>query len=208
MSGVECSVISQKIFGTTSYTDDDLTSVARERGPSSADAVESLLRRYDRLIYRACFSYLRDASLAEEASQEVRIRVHRGISRFQGRSSFRTWLYRIVRNECYSAASHHARHRVCQSLDDDEHPHQALVSSDSMADIELNDAVHVALRRLPPTDQEVIKLRFFYELSIRTIAGQLGTSLSGAKMRLYRAIARFEKAYVGLELDVPVSALP
>jgi len=84
--------------------------------------------------------------------------------------------------------------------------HPALVTSDGTENVERNNSIEVALSRLPVTDQEVLKLRFFHELSLSRTASQLGTSLSGAKMRLYRALARFEKVYLGLETDEPGSA--
>ncbi len=199
-------VISHEIYAGTSYTDEDLAAMARERGPSSEDAVAALLRRYERMIYRACVSYLRDANLAEDASQGVLIRIYRGINRFQGRSSFRTWVYRIVRNECYSVSSHHARHRVCESLDETVYLDHTVDMLDFTKQVETSNDVHIALRRLTPKDREIIKLRFFRDLSIKAIAVQLDTSLSGAKMRLYRAIARFEKAYMLLDADESLSA--
>jgi RNA polymerase sigma factor (sigma-70 family) len=70
------------------------------------------------------------------------------------------------------------------------------------ASTERDNAVGAALQRLKPHDKEVIVLRFFHDLSLDTIADRLGTSLSGAKMRLYRAIARFEQVYLDLEADV------
>ncbi|MDH3691655.1 MAG: sigma-70 family RNA polymerase sigma factor [Gammaproteobacteria bacterium] len=199
-------VVKHEIYATASYTDEELAALAREGGPSSVDAVEALLCRYEIAIYRACLSYLRDIDKAEDASQEVLIRVYRGINRFQGRSSFRTWLYRVVRNECYSVASQHARHRVCESLDEIVHPLHAVATGDFTSSIEVNNTVHTALQRLGSNDREVIQLRFFSDLSLNLIANQLNTSLSGAKMRLYRAIARFEKAYVDLEADAATQA--
>ena len=192
-------VIKHEIYAAAAYRDEDLAALAREGGASSTDAVQALLRRYEKAIYRSCLSYLRNVDRAEEASQEVLIRVYRGIRRFQGRSSFRTWLYSIIRNECYTISAYHKRHQVCDNLDEDEHLLDAVSTKDIASSVELHNTVHTVLRRLSAKDREVIKLRFFSDLSLNGIADQLDTSLSGAKMRLYRAIARFEEVYTDLE---------
>lgn len=202
MSGQGCAhLIKHEIYTVAGYRDEDLVALARAGGPSAADALEALLRRYENAIYRACQSYLRDVDRAEHASQEVLIRVYRGIGRFQGRSSFRTWLYRIIRNECYSVAAHYKRHQVCESLDETQVPLDTASVEDVASALELRNTVHTVLQRLSSNDRQVIRLRFFSELSLNGIADQLGTSLSGAKMRLYRALERFEKVYANLEAD-------
>ncbi len=185
----------------SSYTDEQLARVARQREPCALDAVEALLRRYDRDIYRACLSYLRNPSMAEEASQEVLIRLYHGVSRFQERSSFRTWLYRIVRNECYSVSRKHARHKVCDPLEEVELQHDSAMTRDFAETVQRRNAVNVALHALSSNDREVLRLRYFDDLSLNAIAGRLDTSLSGAKMRLYRALARFEFIHTKLEAD-------
>ncbi len=187
-----------------SYDDEDLVALVRESGPSSSGALEALLRRYKTAIYRACLSYLREADKAEEASQEILLHVYRGIDRFHGRSSFRTWLYRIIQNDCCTVYSHHARHQVCERFDEDERYIHPLTTDDFVSTLELTNIIDAVLDRLPSTDREVIKLRFFHNLSLMSIADHLGTSLSGVKMRLYRAIGRFKKTYVSLEADLAV----
>ena len=197
-------VIKHGIYAdASSYTDEQLARVVRQRGPDASDAVDALLRRYEHDIYRACLFYLRDPSVAQEASQEVLIRLYRGINRFQERSRFRTWLYRIVRNECYSVSHKHARHRVCDTLNEEEVHHDTVMTADVAKAVQQTNDVKVVLHALSAKDREVIQLRYFNDLSLQAIADRLDTSLSGAKMRLYRALTRFELVYKELAADDP-----
>ncbi len=62
------------------------------------DAFAELVRRYHRLMLRVARGYVRTDAVAEEVVQEAWLAVLRGIERFEGRSSFKTWLLRIVAN--------------------------------------------------------------------------------------------------------------
>ncbi len=140
----------------TGNTDVKLVARTRERGAMSGVAIEALLRRHENAIYRACLSWLRDEDNAQEASQEVLIRVYRGVDGFQGRSNFRTWLYRIIHNACCTAAAHHARHRVCVSLEDNAHLLDAVASVDFGPSMERTHTVHAAMQRLSASDRSVL----------------------------------------------------
>ncbi|MDH3466404.1 MAG: sigma-70 family RNA polymerase sigma factor [Gammaproteobacteria bacterium] len=197
-------VIKHNIYAGASYSDEDLVALVQERGPTGADAMTSLLRRYQNPIYRACLVYLRDSALAEDASQEVLVRVYRGINRFQGRSSFRTWLYRIVRNQCFTLSARQDRDKLNESLDEAIDQYAAVNADYTNTFAEEKDSVHTALKNLSPQHREVIRLRFFSDLSLHAVATQLDISLSAAKMRLYRALEKFEGAYGNLQVSEPL----
>lgn len=62
-------------------------------------AFEELVRRHADRLYAVVLRFLGDPADAEEVTQETFLRAWRGIDRFQGRSQFFTWLYRIGLNE-------------------------------------------------------------------------------------------------------------
>jgi len=76
---------------------EDRTLVARARS-GSHEALEDLVRRHQGWIYNIAVRMLYHPHDAEEATQEILIKVVTRLSSFEGRSSFRTWLYRIVVN--------------------------------------------------------------------------------------------------------------
>jgi len=76
-------------------TDSDLI-----RGAQANDhaAFETLVRRYAERAFRAAYRVVRDQQAAEEVLQEALIKAYRALPRFEARSSFYTWLYRITVN--------------------------------------------------------------------------------------------------------------
>ena len=76
---------------------DDEELVARVRG-GSRESLELLIERHQRWVYNIVLRMVYHPQDAEDASQEILIKVLTSLSTFQGRSSFRTWLYRIVIN--------------------------------------------------------------------------------------------------------------
>ena len=62
--------------------------------------LEALMNQHGSAILRFCTLQLRDAKLAEDAAQDVFVKAWKAMDRFQGRSSEKTWLYRIAINTC------------------------------------------------------------------------------------------------------------
>jgi RNA polymerase sigma-70 factor (ECF subfamily) len=77
--------------------------LALARGDRRA-ALTVLMRAYGRPIYRHCLSALGEHGLADEVHQTVFVQAWRDLERFEGRSSFRTWLFGIARHRCLDAA--------------------------------------------------------------------------------------------------------
>lgn len=52
------------------------------------------------MVFNLCLNYLQNSEDAEEVTQDVFVKVHRQMSKFAGRSSMKTWIYRIAVNQC------------------------------------------------------------------------------------------------------------
>jgi RNA polymerase sigma-70 factor (ECF subfamily) len=76
---------------------DDESLVERARG-GDEDAYAVLVRRYTPMLMRLARMYVPTDALAEDVVQETWVAVLRGLERFEGRSSFKTWLFRILAN--------------------------------------------------------------------------------------------------------------
>ena len=87
-------------------TDEEL--VERVRA-GDEEAFAELVMRYHRLMRRVARGYVRTDAIADEVVQESWIAVLRGIDRFEGRSSLKTWLFRILLNRAHSAATKEQR---------------------------------------------------------------------------------------------------
>lgn len=67
-------------------------------------AFAQLVSLYEKSVYRLCFRFFSEENEALDATQEVFIKIYRAIGRFEGRSSLKTWIYRIASNTCLSIA--------------------------------------------------------------------------------------------------------
>ena len=67
---------------------------------TAEDALIRLMRRYEKEVLKVCTVYLRDLTLAEDATQETFFKAFKAMDRFQGGSSEKTWLMRIAINTC------------------------------------------------------------------------------------------------------------
>ena len=92
----------KKAHGINIQPDDDLIALCKAELPYVTTAFEKLVRHYEPLVYRTCLSYLKSENDAEETTQDVFLRLFFNIEKFDGRSSFKTWLFRIVANICAS----------------------------------------------------------------------------------------------------------
>lgn len=181
--------------------DDDsvetLAALCQVELPYVTTAFEKLVRLFEAQVYQTCERYLRSPAEAEEATQDVFMRVFHNIKKFKGASSFKTWLFRIVANTCAT------RYRSLRRM---REQHEAYVEAaklsapegESFSDRDLEGGpITEALYALAPSDREILILRHFSELSLNEIAEALRLSLSAAKMRLYRAERRLKTAVGG-----------
>lgn len=156
-------------------------------------ALETLLVRYERPIYLFVLGILRDPHRAEDALQET---FYTALTRLDGvdASHFRGWLFTVAYHQAMLEKRREALARRWVSLDDDFE--QLLLSAKTpepwqeLAQREQRQQVHRWLRRLPPRQQEVVRLRFLEGLRFRDIAARLGVPLGTALARLHQALKR------------------
>ena len=68
-------------------------------------AFEQIVLEYEKSVYKFCFRFFGNEEDAMDVTQEVFIKVYRALPNFEGRSSLKTWLYRIASNTCLTLAS-------------------------------------------------------------------------------------------------------
>jgi RNA polymerase sigma-70 factor (ECF subfamily) len=185
-------------------SDEVLAARARD-GARSAFA--TLMGRYQDPIYRLAVRMSRNASDAEEITQETFLLAHRGIGSFHGESRFRTWLYRIAVNQALMQRRA-ARRRPLQSLDapalQSVDPTVALGSEppDGADDLShrkmLVERVREALALLDEGHRAALVLRDLEELSSEEAAEILGVSSDAVRQRAHRARLRLREQLGGL----------
>ncbi|MDD2997857.1 MAG: sigma-70 family RNA polymerase sigma factor [Erysipelotrichia bacterium] len=107
-----------KNIGT--FSDSPLSKVNEEASDSllleeirrgSQKAFAKFVSRYEKSVYRICYRFFSDENDALDAAQEVFLKVYKYIDKFEGRSSFKTWIYRIASNTCITLAEKKKREK-------------------------------------------------------------------------------------------------
>ena len=95
-------------IASVAVADDDAALVGRLQSGDETAFVE-LVRRYQPRLLRLAESTVGRGAVAQEVTQDTWLAVFRGVDRFEGRSSFKTWLFRILLNRARSAARREER---------------------------------------------------------------------------------------------------
>jgi RNA polymerase sigma-70 factor (ECF subfamily) len=192
------------------YTDEEL--VRRAQNDDSW-AIEQLVLRYQQKVYAIVFQMLAgDAEEARDRTQDVFLQAFRSIKQFKGKSSFYTWLYRIVINTCIDARRRQNRWKKIFfswrfDKDKDAPPDNSLEEiadanpdSDPLATAsgrQLEDDVKSALMKLPQRQRTIFQLKVFQEMSIAEIAESMGLAQGTVKTHLFRATRTVQKQLKG-----------
>jgi RNA polymerase sigma-70 factor, ECF subfamily len=163
---------------------DDGALVARTLNGDTA-AFESIVARYQGVMFRVALRMLGDREDARDATQSAFVSAYRKLSSFDQNLRFFSWLYRILLNECLNARRDRRPHEpVTPDMMLAGTPLEALEASDR------RHRVQQALLALPQDYREVIVLRHFAELGYDEIATTLGIAPKTVKSRLYTARQR------------------
>ena len=167
-------------------------------------AFQQLVLRYQSKVFGIALSWVRNRTDAEDLVQEAFLRAYKSIPRFQGKSSFYTWIYRITVNLCHD----HARKRphpgnpefdetlgwVAEESENNplapsppKHPEKALDEG------ELGARVRAALAELPEIHRQVLHLREVEDMSYEEIAEVLDCQVGTVMSRLFHARKKMQK---------------
>ena len=158
---------------------------SRSAAPVKRDAAARLYIEYRERIYRFCLSRLRSREEAEDAVQNVFLRVHMALDRGVVPQYEAAWLYKIAHNVCLSRAESTTRRTSMESLssfDDDDLPFAAPeVGRDELA------GLNEALEAMPNNLRTALLLREWQGLSYAEIADAMGLSVSAVETLIFRA---------------------
>jgi RNA polymerase sigma-70 factor (ECF subfamily) len=146
-------------------------------------AFASLVRLHADAVYGHAFRFFGDRQTAEDAAQEVFVKVFRTLVTFDGRAKFSTWLYRVTRNVCLDMAR--AGKRVPQPVD--PVTLEPLSAADFADDVVLAEALERAMRALAPEDREALGAVTIFGLSYAEASESLGIPVGTVKSRVFRA---------------------
>jgi RNA polymerase sigma-70 factor (ECF subfamily) len=159
-------------------------------------AFDTLMLRHQRQVFGVAWRLLGQVQDAQDASQEVFIRMYRSLDRFDETRELAPWLYRITVNVCRSIARKRKRRGTPVPLDDA--PASALLVAEqgtrAVVDDETRSQMLSGLQQLPPKEREALVLRDIEGLSTREVAKTLGTRETTVRSQISRARVKM-KAY-------------
>jgi RNA polymerase sigma-70 factor (ECF subfamily) len=171
------------------------------------EAFVLLVDRYERPMLRFAHSLVSNRAVAEEAVQDTWMGVVRGLERFEGRSSLKTWLYRILANRARSAGAGEHRHvpvepgrAVDSGFFDDAGAWRTPVDpwgdeADARLDaVKLAPFLRAALDDLPERQRQVVLLRDVEGLTSDDVCDVLEISAGNQRLLLHRGRNRLREA--------------
>ena len=178
------------------------------------DAFMTLVDRYGPLMLRIALTHVRTRAVAEEVVQEAWLGVLQGLDRFEGRSTLKTWILRIVANRARTRGEREARSVPLSSLGPDQGedepavdpdrflppdhpmypggwaipPHSwARMPEERLLAAETLQQVRAAIAKLPPRQQEVIVLRDVEGWEPEEVSTALELTPGNQRVLLHRA---------------------
>lgn len=153
------------------------------------EAFARLLERYKCKVFRLAFSIMRNETHAEDATQDVLVKIWKGLPAYHGGASLSTWIYTITRNTCLTELKRRDRHPTV-SLQEPEMEAAsgwipALQSADPEPGLEMD--VEILLAKLPENYRQVITLFYLEQKAYEEVALMLGIPLGTVKTLLFRA---------------------
>lgn len=173
------------------YEDADLVRIAQIQLPYVTTAYEMLFHRYHKPLVQVCYRYLGSVEEAEETVSDTMFNVFNNLSRFEARSSFKTWIYKIA----YNSSVTRLRKKQLELVSIDE--------AKDVPDTSLNKNVHVDedkqeinlwLNRLSEQERSIVVFRIVGCLEFAEIAQIVDEKLSSVKMKYRRALDKMSGA--------------
>ena len=208
--------MSRAVPRAVTLTDDNAVVAALRRGDESV--FTELVNAYSSSLLRLAQDFVRTRAVAEEVVQETWLAVLNGIDRFEGRSSFKTWLYRILVNKAKTRGVRESRTVPFSSLEpegeeravpedrfrgtEDQWPgHWAspprsldTIPEDRLLSREARQRIAQALETLPDSQRIVVTLRDVVGWESDEVCDMLGLSEGNQRVLLHRGRAKLRAA--------------
>ncbi|HET7440285.1 MAG TPA: sigma-70 family RNA polymerase sigma factor [Terriglobales bacterium] len=200
------------------------SAIIAELKAGSEEAYAWLIGQFHQPIYSLVYRMVNDPADAADTTQEVFLKVFRGMKHFHGESSLKTWIYRIALHEASNSRRWWFRHKARETPIEAETnaetgtvAEESLVDEgdspfDSMVHEEIRARVEIELHKVPEPYRSTVILRDLEEMSYEEIAEIMEVSLGTVKSRLTRgrdALRRRLTGYVrecGSELGLQAPA--
>jgi RNA polymerase sigma-70 factor (ECF subfamily) len=183
---------------TAQIGDEELVASAQK---GDRRAFEELVERHQQKAYRIAFDFARDREEAKDLSQEAFLKAFTHIGRFDGRSGFYTWFYRILVNVCLDyrrrakrAPAEEYNETVEHQFDPTHVPANPVAPDQHAIAGQLSRKIGAAIETLPAKQRMAFILKNHQGLSIREIAETMETAEGTVKVHLHRAVTALRQS--------------
>ena len=153
--------------------------------------IERLIDSYGNDVLRIAYIYLKDKHLAEDAFQEVFVKVYKNLEKFQGKSSEKTWILSITMNTCKDMLRSSWLKRIIRLEDNESMNFEIKDTSNSLDDTVIRQLEYKELlnevMNLPRKYKELIILYYYENISTSEISKILNIPEGTVRSRLFRA---------------------
>lgn len=164
-----------------------LEELVNEVKAGNKEAFSELIKYVEHDLYNIAKSRLSNLHDAQDAIQNTLTAAFTNIDKLEDPKLFKPWIIKILKNACYKFYEKHKRNK--EVFDDfSDIPER----SDYMeSDINFDDMI----KDLPEDEQELLKLKYKYDLTFKTIARELNINEGTVKSRIYRSLGKLKKKY-------------
>ncbi len=175
---------------TTSLSSNPDLDLATRHRYGDAEAFEEVYNRFAQMVFNLTYRMSGTVEEAEDLAQEVFLRIHRHLGRFNGRSALKTWIYRVTLNHCRSKLGRKRYPTQPLAEENDGEGARLVDEGRSPEDLALardtGRQVTLALRELKPVFREAVVLRDLQGLSYDEIAEILKVRIGTVRSRIAR----------------------
>lgn len=156
-----------------------------------------LYNRYAAKIYSKCLAVLKDEMLAEDATQEIFMKIFLNLSRFEEKAKFSTWIYSITYNYCIDYLRRKQKGDIFSEDIEKAADVQEDIPDEALVELEARQLKRL-LDQMPVGDRTILLMKYQDDLSVKEIADALHKTESAVKMKLKRAKIKAQQLKEGV----------
>lgn len=183
-------------------TDEELVERLQSAGSGDLRSFSTLMERHEAKVLTNCRYISGSPSDAPDLAQEVFVKAFFALQRFEGRSSFKTWIQRIKTNHCLNFVKKERRRQFVDvddpALGGEDDLAVSPKAPDNLHQMDERERIRAVLDGMTDTLRIPLIMRDMDGFSYQEIADELRVGLSAVKMRILRAREEFRSTYVEL----------
>lgn len=163
-------------------------------------AFGELVQKYQKRIYELAYNFTHHPEDAYDLSQEIFLKAFKAVKRFESKSTFYTWIYRIAKNACIDYTRRRGSHTnvsFTEEFPSDDFLFPPKCTEDvtirCLEQAELGQKIRDAIQQLSPRQKQVFILRHYEGLALREIADVLHLRVGSVKAHLFSATRKLRE---------------